>query len=108
MTNLGFFFAEFTIGPMWAIPMDIAPQFSGSASGLRNIGSPLDAIVVPAVFGNVIDKTGNWTLPFLGSISILLVGSIVAFWMRPEKGDIATPPFASPDCCVQAGERMLG
>ena len=84
--SLGFFFAEFTIGPMWAIPMDIAPQFSGSASGLMNIGSPLAAIVSPAVFGYVIDKTGNRTLPFLGSISILLVGSIVAFWMRPEKG----------------------
>ena len=84
--SLGFFFAEFTIGPMWAIPMDIAPQFSGSASGLMNIGSPLAAIVSPVVFGYVIDKTGNWTLPFLGSISILLVGSIVAFWMRPEKG----------------------
>jgi MFS family permease len=84
--SLGFFFAEFTIGPMWAIPMEIAPQFSGSASGLMNIGSPLAAIVSPVVFGYVIDKTGNWTLPFLGSISILLVGSIVAFWMRPEKG----------------------
>jgi MFS family permease len=84
--SLGFFFAEFTIGPMWAIPMDIAPQFSGSASGLMNIGSPLAAIISPAVFGYVIDKTGKWTLPFLGSISILLVGSIVAFWMRPEKG----------------------
>jgi len=84
--SLGFFFAEFTIGPMWAIPMDIAPQFSGSASGLMNIGSPLAAIVSPVVFGYVIDKTGNWTLPFLGSMSILLVGLIVAFWMRPEKG----------------------
>ena len=83
--SLGFFFAEFTIGPMWAIPMDITPQFSGSASGLMNIGSPLAAIVSPVVFGYVIDKTGNWTLPFLGSISILLVGSIVACWMRPEK-----------------------
>jgi MFS family permease len=83
--SLGFFFAEFTIGPMWAVPMDIAPQFSGSASGFMNIGSPLAAIVSPVVFGYVIDKTGNWTLPFVGSISILLVGSIVAFWMRPDK-----------------------
>ena len=32
-----FFFAEFTIGPFWAIPMDIAPQYSGSASGLMNV-----------------------------------------------------------------------
>jgi ACS family glucarate transporter-like MFS transporter len=31
----GFFFAEMTIGPMWAIPMDIAPAYSGTALALR-------------------------------------------------------------------------
>ncbi len=35
----GFFFAELVIGPMWSIPMDIAPKFSGTAAGLMNIGS---------------------------------------------------------------------
>jgi MFS family permease len=94
--SMAFFFAEFTIGPMWAIPMDIAPKFSGSASGLMNIGSPLAAIVSPLVFGYLIDKTGNWNLPFVGSIAVLLFGSIVAFWMKPEQqfgstvGDRAT------------------
>ena len=29
----GFFFAEMTIGPMWALPMDIAPDCAGTASG---------------------------------------------------------------------------
>jgi len=28
--SAGFFFAEMTIGPMWAIPMDIAPAYSGN------------------------------------------------------------------------------
>jgi MFS family permease len=83
--SLAFFFSEFTIGPMWAIPMDIAPKFSGSASGLMNIGSPLAAIVSPLVFGYLIDKTGNWNFPFVGSIAILLFGSVVAFWMKPER-----------------------
>jgi MFS family permease len=83
--SLAFFFSEFTIGPMWAIPMDIAPQFSGSASGLMNIGSPLAAIVSPLVFGYVIDRTGNWNFPFLGSIAILLFGSVMAFWMKPKE-----------------------
>jgi sugar phosphate permease len=83
--SLAFFFAEFTIGPMWAIPMDIAPKFSGSASGLMNTGSALAAILSPIVFGYVIDKTGNWELPFIGSIGLLFVGSILAFWMKPEK-----------------------
>jgi len=82
--SLAFFFSEFTIGPMWAIPMDIAPRFSGSASGLMNTGSALAAIVSPLVFGYVIDKTGNWTLPFLGSIGLLLLGAMLAFWMKPD------------------------
>ena len=81
--SLGFFFSEFTVGPMWAIPMDIAPRFSGSASGLMNTGSALAAILSPIVFGYVIDKTNNWELPFLGSIVLLFLGSIAAFWMKP-------------------------
>jgi sugar phosphate permease len=84
--SFAFFFAEFTIGPMWAIPMDIAPKFSGSASGLMNTGSALAAILSPIVFGYVIDKTGNWELPFIGSIGLLFVGSILAFWMKPDQG----------------------
>jgi sugar phosphate permease len=82
--SLAFFFVEFTIGPMWAIPMDIAPDFAGSASGVMNIGSPLAAIISPLAFGYIIDKSGNWVLPFAGSIAVLLFGSIVAFWMKPE------------------------
>lgn len=80
-----FFFAEFTIGPMWAIPMDIAPRFSGSASGLMNTGSALAAIVSPLIGGMIIDRTHNWELPFIGSIGLLLFGSIMAFWMKPSK-----------------------
>jgi sugar phosphate permease len=83
--SLGFFFSEFTTGPLWAIPMDIAPRYSGSASGLMNSGTAF-AIISPLVFGYNIDKTGNWELPFLGSIGLLLVGSILAFWMKPEEG----------------------
>ena len=83
--SAAFFFSEFTVGPMWAIPMDIAPRFSGSASGLMNTGSALAAIVSPQVAGYVIDRTGNWELPFIGSIALLLVGSILAFWMRPDE-----------------------
>ena len=80
-----FFFSEFTVGPLWAIPMDITPEFSGSASGLMNIGSPLAAIVSPLIFGYLIDKTGSWNDPFFGSILVLLCGSITAFWMKPEQ-----------------------
>jgi MFS family permease len=84
--SLAFFLSELTIGPMWAIPMDIAPRFSHSASGLTNSGSALAAIISPLIAGYTIDKTGNRELPFLGSIGLLLVGSFMAFAMRPGEG----------------------
>ncbi len=81
----GFFFAELTIGPMWSIPMDIAPRFSGTASGMMNTGSAAAAIISPVVAGFVIDTTGNWELPFIGSMALMLCGCILAFRMRPEE-----------------------
>jgi MFS family permease len=81
----GFFFAEMTIGPMWAIPMDIAPKFAGTASGLMNTGSALAAIVSPVIGGYLIQKTGNWLLPFIVSMGVILVGSALSFTMHPER-----------------------
>jgi ACS family glucarate transporter-like MFS transporter len=82
--SAGFFFAEMTIGPMWAIPMDIAPAHSGTASGMMNTGSALALIISPLVGGQLIDRFGNWDLPFVGSMVLMGVGIVLAFWMRPE------------------------
>ncbi|MBB5398964.1 MFS transporter [Paraburkholderia youngii] len=80
----GFFFAEMTIGPMWAIPMDIAPEFSGTASGMMNTGSALAAIISPVMGGFLIDHFGNWDLPFVGSMLLMGIGVVLAFRMQPE------------------------
>jgi sugar phosphate permease len=81
----GFFFLELVIGPIWSIPMDIAPQHSGTASGLMNTGSAVAAIVSPLAFGAIVELTGNWLLPFVGSIILLLIGVLLAFTMHPER-----------------------
>ena len=98
--SAGFFFAEMTIGPMWAIPMDIAPAFSGTASGMMNTGSALAAIISPVIGGLLIDKTGNWEVPFLGSMILMGIGVVLAFRMQPEsrfdgvaKASTAAEPF---------------
>jgi MFS family permease len=83
--SAGFFFAEMTIGPMWAIPMDIAPEFSGTASGLMNIGSALAAIISPVISGALIDKFDNWELPFAVSIALMGLGVAMASRMRPDR-----------------------
>ena len=80
-----FFFAELTIGPMWAIPMDVAPRYSGTAAGLMNTGSAVAAVLSPIAFGYIVDGTGNWQLPFIGSLGLLLLGAGIAFTMHPER-----------------------
>jgi MFS family permease len=82
--SAGFFFAELVIGPMWSIPMDIAPKHSGTASGMMNTGSALAAIISPPVAGYIIDATGQWELPFLVTIGLLALGALTAFAMHPE------------------------
>jgi MFS family permease len=82
--SAGFFFAEMTIGPMWAIPMDIAPEFSGTASGMMNTGSALAAIISPVLSGYLIDRLGNWELPFFGSMLLMGVGVVLASRMQPD------------------------
>jgi MFS family permease len=81
----GFFFNEMTIGPMWAVPMDIAPKHAGTASGIMNSGSALAAIISPVVGGFLIDKTGNWNLPFTVSMILMGVGIVLSFTMRPDR-----------------------
>jgi MFS family permease len=96
----GFFFAEIIIGPIWSVPMDIAPKYSGTASGLMNSGSALAAIVSPLVAGYVIDVTGNWYLPFIMSIGLLFLGAFCAFLMHPET------PFEAADAAAPAGRPL--
>jgi MFS transporter, ACS family, glucarate transporter len=83
--SAGFFFAEMTIGPMWAIPMDISVEFSGTASGIMNTGSALAAIISPVVSGYLIDVSGNWQLPFLGSMLLMGLGLVLSLRMHPER-----------------------
>ncbi|MCJ2127618.1 MFS transporter [Methylobacterium sp. E-045] len=91
LLSSGFFFAELVIGPIWSVPMDIAPKYSGTAAGLMNTGSAVAAIISPIVFGMIVDMTGSWTLPFIGSIGLCLLGAGLAFTMHPERPFVAEP-----------------
>jgi ACS family glucarate transporter-like MFS transporter len=85
----GFFFSEMTIGAMWAIPMDVALEHSGTASGIMNTGSALAAILSPVVSGYLIDISGNWQLPFVGSMILMGVGMVLSLRMHPERKFVA-------------------
>jgi MFS family permease len=99
----GFFFLEVVIGPIWSVPMDIAPQYSGTASGLMNTGSAVAAIASPLAFGYIVDVTGNWQLPFYGSVGLLLVGAMLAFTMHPDRKFVEKPEADGPVPLRSAG-----
>ncbi|ENT2446072.1 MFS transporter [Escherichia coli] len=65
--------------------MDITPKYVGIASGLMNAGSAVADIISPIAFGIIIDKTGNWSLPFYGSVALLVIGIFLTFFMCPDK-----------------------
>jgi MFS family permease len=86
-----FFFLELVVGTIWAIPMDITREYAGMAGGMMNFGFGLAGIISPIVFGRIIDKTGNWDIPFTLSVVICLTGAALTKFMRPDI------PFEAPE-----------
>jgi MFS family permease len=83
--TLAFFSMELVIAPLWAIPMDIAPRYAGTAGGFMNFGSAIAGIISPWAFGRIADLTGSWHLPFAISAALMLGGTIAAFVIRPQE-----------------------
>jgi MFS family permease len=89
--SLAFFFLELIVAPIWSIPMDIAPRFAGSASGMMNFGFGVAGIISPLSFGYLVDRTSGWVFPFVASLVLLPLGALLALRLRPDK------PFATPE-----------
>ena len=83
--SLAFFFAELIVAPIWALAMDIAPGYAGTASGMMNFGFGLASIISPIFFGVTIERTHNWTLAFSVSIAMLLLGAFLTCFLRPDR-----------------------
>src|SRR6202521_4198120 len=82
------FFLEMTIGPAWAVPMDIGGEFSGTVSGMMNMGGQIVGALSPTIFGYLVSR-GSWVAPFVVSAGLLFVGAAIwAFWIDPEQSVI--------------------
>jgi sugar phosphate permease len=92
--SLAFFFAELIVGPIWSVPMDIAPRYAGTASGMMNFGFGIAGLISPSSFGYLVDRTGSWVVPFIASILLLLLGAVLALRLRPDR------PFAEEPSAV--------
>ena len=82
------FFLEMTIGPAWAVPMDVGGEFSGTVSGMMNMGGQFVGALSPTVFGYLVSR-GSWVAPFSVSAGLLFIGAAIwAFWIDPDQSVI--------------------
>jgi nitrate/nitrite transporter NarK len=88
---LSFFFLELTNAQVWSIPMDLAPTWSGTASGMMNTGFGVAGIVSPIAIGALVDATGGFATPFGISIGVLVAATVLSILMRPKKVDPIAP-----------------
>jgi D-galactonate transporter len=78
------FFLECTIGPSWAVPMDIGGEVSGTVSGMMNMAGNIGGALSPIVFG-VLVQFGSWQAPFIVAASLLVIGAAIwGFWLDPS------------------------
>jgi MFS family permease len=106
-TQLGFAFSAF------AVPYALFQLFGGwigDRFGPRRTLSACCAIVAVSTalsgaagglwsFGYLIDRTGNWVVPFGASIVLLLLGAVLALRSRPDQ------PFTDSD--VQGNKVLI-
>ena len=78
------FFLECTIGPSWAVPMDVGGKYSGTVSGMMNMAGNIGGALSPLAFGFLV-QFGSWQAPFMVAAALLVAGAGVwAFWLDPD------------------------
>jgi sugar phosphate permease len=84
------FFLESTIGPSWAVPMDVGGKYSGTVSGMMNMAGNIGGALSPLVFGFLV-QFGSWVAPFIVAAVLLVIGAAVwAFWLDPDTSVVET------------------
>jgi MFS family permease len=93
--SLAFFFLELTNAQLWSIPMDIAPTWSGVASGMMNSGFAISG-VLSAIAGGALIQAGTngsgFGTIFAVSIVVLVIATVIAAIMKPKVVDPIAPP----------------
>jgi sugar phosphate permease len=78
-------FLEMTIGPAWAVPMDVGGEHSGTVSGMMNMWGQFGGALSPTVFGLLAGR-GSWIAPFAIAASLLVIGALIwIFLIDPEE-----------------------
>ncbi|WP_375481673.1 MFS transporter [uncultured Jatrophihabitans sp.] len=90
--TVAFLFLELCNSPLWTIPMDVAPDHSGAASGLVNTGFGVAGVIAAPVFGLLAGQFG-YSVALAFSAVLLVIGLVsVRFISTTQLIDLPDTP----------------
>ena len=75
-TCLGFGGLELTVSVSWAIPLDIAGDFAGSAASVMNMCGNMAGVISPPIVA-YLAKDYGWNTPFLVTGAVCILGALL-------------------------------
>ena len=101
--TVAFMFLELCNSPLWTIPMDVAPEHSGVASGLVNTGFGVSGVIAAPAFGLIVGHAG-YPVALAFSAVLLVLGMIsVRFISTKQLIEVAAPSAADASTTAQPG-----
>ena len=73
---VGVFGLELTVGVSWAVPLDIAGDYAGSASAVMNTCGNIGGAISPAMLAYLVRGYG-WEMPFLVASALCVAGALL-------------------------------
>ncbi len=71
---------ELTVGVSWALPLDIAADFAGSASAVMNMCGNIGGAISPTLLAYFV-KAYGWDVPFFFSSGLCVVAALLYCWI---------------------------
>jgi ACS family glucarate transporter-like MFS transporter len=69
----------------WSIPVEMNARFAGSIASIMNFGGNFGGFFSPMVAGFLVERTGDWSVPFYTAAGGCLVGAVVLGLMVPVR-----------------------
>jgi MFS transporter, ACS family, glucarate transporter len=67
---------------MFAVCLDIGGKYAGAVVGAMNTAAQIGSFLSALVFGYLVDRTGNYDLPFIPMTALLLMGA--GLWLKVD------------------------
>ena len=81
--GVAFFLSELADSPLWLVGAEVAPKHAGTSSALTFLGMAIAGAISPLIVGKLLDITGGkWSIAFMASIVVMILGPIFSLFIR--------------------------